>query len=185
MGEVADLLRSHGISQSSEDEEHVYFRMTDDAASLHRHLSTSDCTIEPRAGAELVEIAVDDVQGVVERILHKLHQNQIILIPVGKWRSIFDAVAFSLAGNDEWQVIDAAATVELNSRDPLLSDTGDLHLLCALLKALMQDSETPDQGLTVITAGVPIAMEIVPSGGIRMSFGNKAVAEEIAEACNS
>lgn len=185
MGEVADLLRSHGISQSSEDEEHVYFRMTDDAASLHRHLSTSDCTIEPRAGAELVEIAGDDVQGVVERILHKLHHNQIILIPVGKWRSIFDAVAFSLAGNDEWQVIDAAATVELNSRDPLLSDTGDLHLLCSLLKALMQDSETPDQGLTVITAGVPIAMEIVPSGGIRMSFGNKAVAEEIAEACNS
>lgn len=185
MGEVAELLRSHGIDQSSEDEEHVYYRMTDEAASLHRHLSTSDCTIEPRAGAELVEIVSDDMQGVVERILHKLHHNQIILIPVGKWRSIFDAVAFSLAANEEWQAIDAAATVELNSRDPLLSDTGDLHLLCDLLKALMEDSDTPDQGLTVITAGVPIAMEIVPSGGIRMSFGNQAVAEEVAEACAS
>ena len=84
--------------------------------------------------------------------------------------------------NEEWQAIDAAATVELNSRDPLLSDTGDLHLLCDLVKALMQDSETPDQGLMVITAGVPLVMEIVPAGGIRMSFGNQAVAEEVAEA---
>ena len=45
----------------------------------------------------------------------------------------------------------------------------------------MQDSETPDQGLMVITA-VPLVMEIVPAGGIRMSFGNQAVAEEVAEA---
>ena len=182
MGEIADLLRSHGITQSSEDEEHVYYRMTDEAASLHRQLSTPECAIEPLAGAETVEIASDRMSQAIDAILHKLHHNQIILIPVGKWRSIFDAVAFSLAQNEEWQAIDAAATVELNSRDPLLSDTGDLHLLCDLVKALMQDSETPDQGLMVITAGVPLVMEIVPAGGIRMSFGNQAVAEEVAEA---
>tara|TARA_B000000441_G_C21675024_1_gene309715 strand:+ start:225 stop:782 length:558 start_codon:yes stop_codon:yes gene_type:complete len=182
MGEIAELLRSHGIAQSSQDEEHVYYRMTDDAAVLHRQLSTPDSQIEPLEGAEMVEVANDRMAEVTDAILHKLHHNQIILIPVGKWRSIFDAVAFSLAQNEEWQAIDAAATVELNSRDPLLSDTGDLHLLCDLVKALMQDSETPDQGLMVITAGVPLVMEIVPAGGIRMSFGNQAVAEEVAEA---
>jgi hypothetical protein len=119
---------------------------------------------------------------IIDSILHKLHHNQIILIPVGKWRSIFDVVAFSLAENEEWQAIDAAATVELNTRDPLLADAGDLHLLCDLIGALMEDSDQPDQGLLLITVGVPVAMEVVPAGGVRMSFGNQAVAEEIAEA---
>jgi len=181
MGEVAELLRSHGIDQSSEDEEHVYYRMNDEAASLHRHLSTPDCTIEPRAGAELVEVASDDMQGVVERILHKLHHNQIILIPVGKWRSVFDVVAFSLAANEEWQAVDAAATVELNTRDPLLASAGDLHLLCDLAKALLQDSDKPDQGLMLISVGQPVMLEIIPEGGVRLSFGNDAIAAELSE----
>ena len=97
MGEIAELLRSHGIAQSSQDEEHVYYRMTDDAAVLHRQLSTPDSQIEPLEGAEMVEVANDRMAEVTDAILHKLHHNQIILIPVGKWRSIFDAVAFSLA----------------------------------------------------------------------------------------
>ena len=123
--------------------------------------------------------------GVIDSILHKLHHNQIIIIPVGKWRSIFDVVAFSLASNEEWQAVDAAASVELNTRDPLLAESSDLHLLCDLVKALMQDSDQPDQGITMITAGVPVALELVPAGGVRMSFGNQAVAEEIAEVYSS
>lgn len=183
--EVAELLRSHGITQSSQDEEHVYCSMSDDVAVAHCHLSIPDSKVEPRSGASVVEISDENMAGVVDSILHKLHHNQFILIPVGKWRSIFDVVAFSLASNEEWQAVDAAATVELNTRDPLLADAGDLHLLCDLIKALMQDSDKPDQGLTMITAGVPVALEIVPNGGVRISFGNQAVAEEISEAYSS
>ena len=82
MGEIAELLRSHGIAQSSQDEEHVYYRMTDDAAVLHRQLSTPDSQIEPLEGAEMVEVANDRMAEVTDAILHKLHHNQIILIPV-------------------------------------------------------------------------------------------------------
>ena len=180
--EVAELLRSHGITQSSQDEEHVYCAMSDEVAVAHCHLSIPESDVEPRSGATIINIPAESVAGVIDSILHKLHHNQIILIPVGKWRSIFDVVAFSLASNEEWQAVDAAASVELNTRDPLLADAVDLHLLCDLTKALMHDSDKPDQGLTMITAGVPVALEIVPAGGVRMSFGNQAVAEEIAEA---
>ena len=101
---------------------------------------------------------------------------------MGKWRSVFDVVAFSLATNEEWPRIDAAATVELNSRDPLLADAGDLHLLCDLIKALLQDSEKPDQGLMMISVGQSVVVEVVPTGGVRLSFGNRAIADEVAEA---
>lgn len=182
MDELSELLRSHGITMSSKDEEHAYLSMSDEAGSVHHHLALPGSDIQPREGAETSEASEEMMPSIIDSILHKLHHNQIILIPVGKWRSIFDVVAFSLASNEEWQAIDAAATVELNTRDPLLADAGDLHLLCDLIKALMQDSDKPDQGLSVLTVGVPVMLEIVPAAGIRMSFGTQAVAEEVAEA---
>lgn len=185
VSEVAELLRSHGITQVSEDDDHVYCRMSDEATSHHVHLRVPGSDTEPRDGAKIYDIDDDRMESVLSHILHKLHHNQFILVPVGRWRCIFDAVAFSLAGNDEWQVIDAAATVELNTRDPLLANAGDLHLLCDLVGAIIRDSETPDHGLMMITAGVPVVLEIVSTGGVRMSFGNQAVAEEVAEAYSS
>jgi hypothetical protein len=34
----------------------------------------------------------------------------------------------------------------------------------------------------LIAVGQPVVMEIVPTGGMRLSFGNQAVADELAEA---
>ncbi|MCH2151735.1 MAG: hypothetical protein MK089_00155 [Phycisphaerales bacterium] len=179
--EANELLSQHGIERQSPDDDHTFLRMVDESLP-QRHLSVPNGETEPLAGAEVIEISAERMPDVIDDILHKLHHNQIILFPVGRWRSIFDVVAFSLAGNEEWQQVDAAATVELNTRDPLLSEAGDLHLVCDLVKALFHDSESPDQGLILITAGLPLVMEIVPNGGVRLSFGNEAVAEEISEA---
>lgn len=180
-GEVNELLEQHGIERQAQDDDHAYLRMVDEL-SPQRHLAVPGCDVEPIPGAEVVEFTAEEMPGVIDNILHKLHHNQLILFPVGRWRSIFDVVAFSLAENEEWQRVDAAATVELNTRDPLLGDTGDLHLVCELVKALFRDSESPDQGLMLITAGIPLVMEVVPNGGFRLSFGTEAVAEEISEA---
>ncbi|MAT80066.1 MAG: hypothetical protein CMJ29_00285 [Phycisphaerae bacterium] len=179
--EVNELLVQHGIERQSPDDDHTFLRMVDESAP-RRHLAVPGSEVEPLKGAQVVEFSLESMPGVIDNILHKLHHNQLILFPVGRWRSIFDVVAFSLAENEEWQRIDAAATVELNTRDPLLCDTGDLHLVCELVKTLFHDSESPDQGLLLITAGIPLVMEIVPNGGVRMSFGTEAVAEEVSEA---
>ena len=179
--EANDLLREHGIVRHEPDDDHVFLRMADESLP-RRHLSVPGADVEPLPGAVVIEIKTEQIAQVIDGILHKLHHNQLILFPVGRWRSIFDVVAFSMAENEEWQEVDAAATVELNTRDPLLADAGDLHLVCDLVKALFRDSESPDQGLLLITAGLPLVMEVVPNGGVRLSFGTKAVAEEISEA---
>jgi len=179
--EVNELLAQHGIERQSPDEDHSFLRMTSPSAP-QRHLAIPNCEVEPLDGAEVIEITSERMPEIIDHILHKLHHNQLILFPVGLWRSVFDVVAFSLAENEEWQRVDAAATVELNTRDPLLCETGDLHLVCDLVKRLFQDSESRDQGLILITAGIPLVMEVVPNGGVRLTFGTEAVAEEISEA---
>ncbi len=180
--EIRNLLSDYGIEQDNTDENHVYLRMSEGATVQHLAVLLDGADCEVPNGADRQTVTEEALPAVLGDLLHKLHHNQIILFPVGRWRSIFDVVAFSLAGNEEWQQVDAAATVELNTRDPLLSEAGDLHLVCDLVKVLFHDSESPDQGLILITAGLPLVMEIVPNGGVRLSFGNEAVAEEISEA---
>jgi len=179
--EAAGVLKDHGIESESPDEDHIFLRMRDGETIRHHHVSVTGTSCSPREGAIEHEIPEDKLSDVIDHLMHKLHHSQLLLIPAGKWRSVFDVVAFSLAANEEWQQIDATATVELNTRDPLLADTGDLHLLCDLTKSLMQDSEKPDQGLMMISVGQPVVVEIVPTGGIRLSFGNQAMADELAE----
>ena len=58
-GEVAELLQSHGIAQVSEDEDHVYCRMGDEAASHHVHLGVPGAGTEPREGAQVYDIEAD------------------------------------------------------------------------------------------------------------------------------
>jgi hypothetical protein len=181
VAEVSELLSQHGLERQEQDDDHTFLRMVDKTAPS-RHLTIPDCDVEPLEGADVIEISAERMPEVIDHILHKLHHNQLILFPVGRWRSVFDVVAFSMAANEEWQRVDAAATVELNTRDPLLCDKGDLHLVCDLVKALFHDSESTDQGLMVMTAGLPIVLEIVPNGGVRLAFGNEAVAEEISDA---
>jgi len=180
--EAAAVINDHGIESDTPDDDHIYLRMRDGDTVTHHHVSIGDDACEPREGATIYKVEADALGKTIDHLMHILHHSQLLLIPVGKWRSIFDVVAFSLAANEEWQRIDAAATVELNTRDPLLADSGDLHLLCDLVKAILQDSEKPDQGLAMISVGQPVVVEIVPTGGIRLSFGNRAIADELAEA---
>ena len=180
--EAAAVIKDHGIESDTPDEDHIYLRMRDGDTVTHHHVAIAGATSEPRESATVYEIESDKLSDTIDHLMHILHHSQLLLIPVGKWRSVFDVVAFSLATNEEWQRIDAAATVELNSRDPLLADAGDLHLLCDLIKALLQDSEKPDQGLMMISVGQPVVVEVVPTGGVRLSFGKRAIADEVAEA---
>src|SRR5690606_33903642 len=98
------------------------------------HLTCPESGSAPVDGARVVQIEKPRLSKVVEHIMHLLNFEQVLLIPVGKWRKVFDAVAFSLASNEDWQAMDATATVELNTRDPLLCDPGDFHTVIALIE---------------------------------------------------
>jgi hypothetical protein len=114
--------------------------------------------------------------------IHKIHEGQTVLIPAGKWRSTFDAVAYSMTEDEPWQEFDASATIRLNTRDPLMFESGDEHTLSNLLTALMKDGESEEQSVFLIPAGAPLLMHICPRGPVKLWFGNSALADEVSEA---
>jgi hypothetical protein len=178
--DVKGLFDDYGIEQQTSEGDLVRLVMASDE-SVRMHVTTADADVTPENGAQVVTVEAERLPATVEGIIHKLHLNQVLLIPVGKWRSVFDAVAFSLADNEDWQEMDATATVELNGRDPLLCEPGDFQTVIALMRALLQDAENPDQALMLTTPTAPLLVEVVPDGAIRISLGNQAMADEIFE----
>ena len=102
-------------------------------------------------------------------------------MPCGKWRSVFDAVAFSTAEDELWQEFDASATIKLNTRDPLLFESGDEHILVTLITALMNDGETTEQSVFLMPVGAPILVHLQPGGPVKLWFGNSVLADEVRE----
>ncbi len=180
--EVAELLRDHYLKRVERGPDQVHLEM-DEEGLVRLHLACGESSAEPAEGATVVSIPEKGkLAGVIEHIIHLLGLEQILLIPVGKWRRIFDAVAFGLAENEEWQEIDAAATVELNTRDPLLCLPGDYKLLVTLIGALLSDADQPDQGLYLVSTVAPVLIEIVPDGAVRVCLGNAVLADEVTSA---
>ena len=181
--EVMGLLGELGVREVVETEEYAYLELSGNKDIVHLHLAVSGSTTPPRDGTSVVTVDAERMAHTVELIIHKLRLSQIILFPVAKWRNVFDAVAFSLAENEEWQAVDTAATVELNSRDPLLCEPGDFHTLNALIEALLKDGEGAEQGLLITTTATPLVIHLIPDGTMLISVGNAVLADEVTRLC--
>lgn len=179
--EVADLLEEHRLKRVPIGDDRIHLEMDSGDELVHVHLQSAESCAEPRPGASIHKIDRERLPKLVEHVIHLLHMEQILLLPVGKWRKVFDAVAFSLANNEDWQEIDAAATVELNTRDPLLCEPADFHTLIALIEALLNDAESSDQGLMLVPTAAPILIEIIPDGAVRIDLGNAVLADELSD----
>lgn len=178
--EVFGLLKDHGITPVETSEDQVHLRMADRDGVVRLHF-TCGSSAEPEADARVIEVSESRLADLMHEIFHRLHLSRFILVPIGKWRRVFDAVAFSLASNEDWQEFDTTATVELNTRDPLLCEPVDFVLMDALFRALLSDAEAPDQGLMLTSTASPVLIEAVPDGAIRVSLGNRVLADELAE----
>lgn len=180
--EVNDLLDDYGIVDVPDGEDRIYLEMDDGEGVVHLHLACPESTAAPRDGSRAIPIPKERLAKTVENIIQRLHLSQMVLVPVGKWRKVFDAVAFSLADNEDWQAIDAAAAVELNTRDPLLCEPADFHVVEALIRSLLNDTDQPDQGLMLISTASPVLVELVPDGAVRISLGSQVLADEVSPA---
>jgi hypothetical protein len=176
-----EVLREYGIRETRHGDDRVHLELEGEGDVVHLHVSCGQSAAAPRNGAARLQVDKDRLPNVIEHIMHKLHLRQVLLIPVARWRAVFDAVAFSMASNEDWQEIDATATVEQNTRDPILCEPGDFQTLKALITALLADGETADQGLMVTTTGAPLMVELVPDGALRISIGSRVMADELAE----
>ena len=179
--DITDLLNEHGIHRlnDSEDVHHLVMDVHD--SMVHYHIATREHPGEPVEGTDIIRVEEDRLSSILNAIIHRLPLDQVILLPRGTWRHVFDAVAFSLAGLEEWQHFDTSATVRLNTRDPLLCTPVDYHTMESLFKALLSDADSPEQGLMMTTPAVPLLLEIIPEGAIRISLGNAALADELVD----
>ena len=183
--ETIETLKEQGLREVPDGEDRIGWALEESDNVVHLHLAFGESVCAPHEGADVVQVEKEQLPDAVEHLLHKLHLSQVLLIPVGKWRKVFDAVAFSLADNQEWQAVDTAATVVLNTRDPLLAEPVDFHTINALIRALLNDAEDPDQGLMITTTTAPLMIEIVPDSAIRVSIGDPVLADEVVETFGS
>lgn len=184
--EASSALKGVGVRANLRDESHLLFE-ADSASSAvgdvaYIHLAAPECAATPHEQARVVTAAtMGQLPALVDEMVDALHLSQVLMYPVGKWRSVFDAVAFSLASNEDWQAVDAMATVRLHTRDPLLCEPGDYQTVRALLGALFSDAQSPDQGVTIVSTAKPFIAEIVPEGCVRIMVGSQVLADEIVE----
>lgn len=129
--------------------------------------------------AEVLDVPRTQAGEVLEHILHKLHLTPMLLFPIGKWRPVFDLVTPVLTDNDQWMAIDSEATIELNTRDPLMCEPRDLHLLRAVVESILEHGQTLDQGISIAALQAPLLVEVEPAGGVLLTIGNESLADEV------
>jgi len=99
-----------------------------------------------------------------------------VVIPVGRWRDVFDAVATPMSTHEQWRAIDAAAMVELNTRDPLLFGPEHHHLLRDLVDAVVEAGDGASQSISVVAIGVRVVIEVIPGGQLIVLAGDEHLA---------
>jgi hypothetical protein len=137
------------------------------------------------ADAEKLSIPREKAGEVLEHILHKLHLAPLLILPIGKWRPVFDLITNALTHNEQWMAIDAEATIELNTRDPLLCEPRDLHLLREMATVILRDGVELAQGISIAAIQSPILVEVEPLGGILLTICNEGLADEVRAVANA
>jgi hypothetical protein len=152
----------------------------DERRAAHRTIFAAREGHEPDVvDAEILEIPRERAGEVLEHILHKLHIAPLLILPIGRWREVFDVVTPVLAQNEQWMAIDSEATIELNTRDPLVCELRDLHLLRAVVETILEHSETLGQGISIAAIRAPLLVEVEPAGGVLLTIGNEGLADEV------
>jgi hypothetical protein len=117
----------------------------------------------------------------LEAILHRLHLTPILLFPIGRWRKVFEGIGFELTDNLAWQEIDSAATIELNTHDPLRCEPGDLHVVHDVLATILRCGKEHGHGITLAALGKPLLIVIEPPGRLRVELFGETLAIEVRE----
>ncbi|MFO0826885.1 MAG: hypothetical protein U0572_01955 [Phycisphaerales bacterium] len=141
-----------------------------------------------RAPTTRVEVPLDRIASTLEAILHKLHLSPVYLIPVVRWRNVFEVVSFGLAKNAHWQDIESQASVELNTRDAIECGQRDLHTLRDLVNTLLVDGDEGDlgvqQGLVLVATGQLVVARIAPHRPVHLEFESASVAQNACDAAH-
>lgn len=123
----------------------------------------------------------DDIAKRLDDVLHALHAQEVIAVPVGNWRSTLDTVAFALAEDEDWQEVDAEASLHQHTRDPLVFPPDQRATLLALVGAVLDAGGDDDSNITLLMPDVGGVVEIIAAGGMNITLANPAAGDTLAE----
>jgi hypothetical protein len=164
-------LRKQGVVAEEQGPE-LHLDLDDSAPVEVFDLAAADHPRAARLPDSIRRVPRNEFGPIVEGIVHKLKLPEVVVIPVGRWRSVFEAVARPMSTHDHWREIDAAATVELNTRDPLFFEPAHHHLLRDLVAAVADSGGEPVQGISVVAVGMRVVIEVLPEGQLIAFVGD-------------
>jgi hypothetical protein len=115
-----------------------------------------------------VEMKSERIGECAERLLHRAHVNDFVMVPVVKWRPILDLIAFDLAANEDWLEVDADASLHQHTREPLVMMAKNRGLVRAVLDSLQKNAEGPGCEVTIAALDLPFVLEWSAGGSLAL-----------------
>lgn len=172
---VWSRLRKQGVVELDGTAPDLHLDLDDSTEAVALDVAAGDHPKLARLPRGVLLVPRAEFGAVVEGILHKLRIAEAVVIPVACWRSVFEVVAEPMSRHEQWRDIDSAATVELNTRDPLLVRPADHHLLRDLLDSIVARGTVAPQGVSVVALGVRLLVEVSPPGQMIVFTGDSAL----------
>lgn len=156
--QVRRTLLQHGVSELVEGDR-LRLALRDDSAGNRDHPAKVLFGEANGAAGRCVAMKRERLGECAERLLHRAHVNDFVMIPVVKWRPILDVIAFDLASNGDWLEVDADASLHQNTREPLVMMARNRGLVRAIIDSLQKNCEGPGCEVTVAALDAPFIIE--------------------------
>lgn len=179
--EAWSALQQQGLEEAERTNTELHLGLRENDQVVVIDVAASDHRLAAKLPPQVRRVPRQTIPVIVEGLIHKLRLDPVLLVPVGCWREVFDAVSTGMAENEAWKAIDQMASVELNTRDPLLVSPGDQHTMRELLRVLLSDGSRDSQGISVAATGSSILIEILPCGQMILFLGNPMMARQAHE----
>lgn len=171
-------LRKQGVVAAEDVPGELRIDLDDSSAVVTFDVAAHDHPQAASLGPGIRRVPRREFGPIVEGIVHKLKLPETVVVPVGTWRDVLEAVATPMSAHAQWRAIDAAATVELNTRDPLLFGPEHHHLLRDLVDAVAA-GERAAQGIAVVGVDMRIVVEVLPVGQMIVFAGDDHLAHPV------
>ncbi|MCE9618399.1 MAG: hypothetical protein K8R92_00625 [Planctomycetes bacterium] len=179
--EAWSLLRRLGVTKATDTPKEFRLELADSPSVVVIDVAAADHAEIKSLPADLRRVPRNAIANFIEALVHKMHLQRTYLIPVGNWRKVFEAVSPGMASSPAWRMVDAAACVELNTRDPLVFTLADAHTLRDLIRVILKDGRGIEHGVTLCSDGAPLVIEVMPAGEMIIFAGRPELARQCTE----
>ncbi|MBL1218612.1 MAG: hypothetical protein D8M59_14100 [Planctomycetes bacterium] len=171
-------LRDQGITEVEDDQGRIRLEADPSPTLQVLHFKSETSTTPPYPDARILDRAKENLPAEIIEILGRLHLNEVIVVPVCEWQGVIVCAAYDLANDETWIEFDAVAALHQKTRDPLAVTRGEFSVLQVMIKAILENGESPAQDLIITSDLIPLLIEVFPDGTVSVTC-RQDVADEL------